>query len=172
MKFNGNRFFRRSHRRKGYDYSLAGAFFVTINVKNRQRLLCEIKNNVVNLSKIGNIVKESWEKIPGHFKDVRLDEFVIMPDHFHGIIVIQRKPAGNSEDLCENTDNNSKRRARDLGQIVAYFKYQSTKCINQLRHTPGLPFWQKDYHEHLIRNQDEMKIYRNYTRKNPIKWTK
>jgi len=68
MKFNGNRFFRRSHRRKGYDYSLAGAFFVTINVKNRQRLLCEIKNNVVNLSKIGNIVKESWKKFQAILK--------------------------------------------------------------------------------------------------------
>ncbi len=81
MKYNSDLHHRRSIRRRNYDYSLAGAFFVTICIKNRECLLGEICNNTVYLSDMGNIIKKSWLKIPEHFKDVRLDRFVIMPNH-------------------------------------------------------------------------------------------
>jgi REP element-mobilizing transposase RayT len=119
---------------------------------------------------MGNIVKESWLKIPGHFKDVRLDQFVIMPNHLHGIIVIQRKPSKDIDVLLSDVDPGSRRRARDLGQIAAYFKYQSTKIINELRDTPGFPVWQRGYYEHIIHDEEEMKKYRKYIQENSANW--
>jgi putative transposase len=170
MKYNAASHHRRSIRRRGYDYSLAGAYFVTICIKNRDCLLGEIGNDKVYLSRMGNIVKESWMKIPVHFKDVRLDQFVIMPNHLHGIIVIQRKPSKDTDVLPPDVDSINKRRALDLGQILAYFKYQSTKIINELRDTPGFPVWQRNYYEHIIHDEEEMKKYRKYIIENIVNW--
>ena len=170
MKYNTDFQHRRSIRRKSYDYSLAGAYFVTICIKNRECLLGGTRNNKVYLSSMGNLVNESWIKIPGHFEDVRLDRFVIMPNHLHGIIVIQRKPSKDIDIISSGVDSNPKRRARDLGQIVAYFKYQSTKIINELRKTPGSPVWQRNYFEHIIHDNEEMEKYRKYIQENPFNW--
>jgi REP element-mobilizing transposase RayT len=169
MKYDSDLRHRRSIRRREYDYSLAGAYFVTICIRNRECLLGEICNNTAYLSSIGNIVKKSWLKIPGHFKDVRLDRFVIMPNHLHGIIIIQRKPSKDT-DIISEVDSNSKRRALDLGQIVAYFKYQTTKIINKINKTPGSPLWQRNYYEHIIRDEEEMKKYCKYINENPKNW--
>ena len=173
MKYNSDFYHhRRSIRRGNYDYSLAGAYFVTICIKNREFLLGEIRNNKVYLSNIGNIVKKIWEKMPGHFIDVRLDRFVIMPNHLHGIIVIQRKPSKDTKFISSKADSHPKRRALDLGQIVAYFKYQSAKIINEINKTPGSPFWQRNYFEHIIHNKEEMGKYRKYINENPVNWDK
>jgi REP element-mobilizing transposase RayT len=133
-------------------------------------LLGEICNNTVYLSSIGNIVKKSWLKIPGHFKDVRLDRFVIMPNHLHGIIIIQRKPSKDTDIISSEVDSNHKHRALDLGQIVAYFKYKTTKIINEINKTPGSPLWQRNYYEHIIHDEEEMKRYRKYINENPKNW--
>jgi len=173
MKYNSDLYHhRRSIRIGNYDYSLAGAYFVTICIKNRECLLGEIRNNKIHLTSIGNIVKKFWEKIPGHFKDVRLDRFVIMPNHLHGIIVIQRKPSIDTEVISSKVDSNPKRRSLDLGQIVAYFKYQSTKIINEINKTPGSPLWQRNYFEHIIHDKEEMRKYRKYINENPVNWHK
>jgi len=170
MKYNVDLHHRRSIRRNEYDYSLAGAYVVTTCINNRECLLGETRYNKVYLSNMGNIVKRAWIKIPEHFKDVRLDRFVIMPNHMHGIIVIQRKPSKDIDVLPSKVNSNSKRRARDLGQIVAYFKYQSTKLVNDLRKTPGSPLWQRNYYEHIIHDKEEMIKYHKYIQENPANW--
>jgi len=79
---------RRSIRLQGYDYTQAGAYFVTICVEHRECLFGEIADGDVRLSKCGQIVQTHWENIPHHFPNVELDAFVIMPNHLHGIVVI------------------------------------------------------------------------------------
>jgi len=173
MKYNSDFYYhRRSIRRGNYDYSLAGAYFVTICIKNRECLLGKISNNKVHLTSSGDIVKKFWEEIPGHFEDVRLDRFVIMPNHLHGIIVIQRKPSKGTGFISSEDDSHPKRRPLDLGQIVAYFKYQSTKIINEINKTPGSPLWQRNYFEHIIHDKEEMRKCRKYINENPLNWHK
>ncbi len=145
---------RRSIRLPDYDYSSEGAYFVTICTKNREGLFGEIRNGTVELSKIGQIVRDYWLEIPKHFGNVQLDEFVIMPNHLHGIINITKK---NSDFTCRgevtspgggNTGGETPPLQKPvLGKIIAYYKYQTSKLANQLRRTPGIPIWQRNYYE-------------------------
>ncbi len=111
-------------------------------------MLGKISNDEVRLSKYGEIVEKWWGQVPHHFTNVECDDYVIMPNHFHGIIVIL--------DHLENVHSPT------LGNILAYFKYQSTKEINLIRRTPGTRFWQRNYHDHIIRNIDDYRIIYDY----------
>jgi putative transposase len=124
------------------------------------------------------MVKQWWLKIPLRFKNVTLDQFQIMPNHFHGIIVINDEmchgqyvgvgfPDPNGLSLNDHGRGN---RAPTLGQMVAYFKYQSTKQINQLRKTPGQRLWQRNYYEHVIRTENDLNKIREYIKINPQIW--
>ena len=126
----------------------------------------EIINEKMVLSKIGEIVQQYWYEISKYFGNIILDEFVIMPDHMHGIIIID-----NERCRDEVTPSLLHYRQRPtLGQIVGYFKYQSTKSINEFRNTPGDSIWQTRFHEHIIRNKQELNIKRKYIINNPINW--
>ncbi|OGI20681.1 MAG: hypothetical protein A3B68_09050 [Candidatus Melainabacteria bacterium RIFCSPHIGHO2_02_FULL_34_12] len=161
---------RRSIRLKEFNYSQNGYYFITICTKNRECYLGKIINKKMTLSNEGKIVLQYWNELPNHFSNVGLDEYVIMPNHLHGIIVI------------ENDLNNDNRNAQcrggvtpplqhyTLGQIIAYLKYQTTKTINQFYKTPGKPFWQRNYYEHIIRNESELTRIHEYIRNNPIQW--
>ena len=169
MKYNPAIHHRRSIRLKNYDYSQAGAYFVTICTQGRECLLGEIVNASTSLSQYGTIVQQVWEQIPHHFSSVNLDAAVIMPNHFHGIIVIAR----NDSPVHQNFRNalpKQESKIPTLGQIVAYFKYQSTKLINSMRDMTGVKFWQRNYYEHIIRNETSLARLRTYIEKNPQKW--
>jgi REP element-mobilizing transposase RayT len=127
----------------------------------------------------------AWHAIPEHFPYTGIDEFVVMPNHFHGIIVIYHdncrgevsSPASPISMLpISKTKQTTKGggtpplRKRTLGQIVAFFKYQSAKQINQTRNTPRCPVWQRNYYEHIIRSEEEMNRIRQYIIDNPAKW--
>lgn len=159
-KYNPQIHHRRSIRLKNYDYSQAGAYFVTICIQNRDCLLGNIENQAIQLNEYGLIVQEIWEHIPLHFNNVELDAAVIMPNHFHGIIIITS--CGSPQKIQKNKTN--------LSTIVAYFKYQTTKLINQKRHQIGIKLWQRNYYEHIIRNENSLQILRQYVQQNPIKW--
>ncbi len=88
MKYNPSKHHRRSTRLRGYNYSSSGAYFITANIQNRLRLFGDVNENGMQLSYIGKIAQQCWENIPNHFPRVELDEFIIMPDHMHGIIFI------------------------------------------------------------------------------------
>ena len=172
MKYDPEKHHRRSIRLKKYNYSSPGHYFVTICVQNRECILGKIVNGQMVLNEWGKIVRDCWQWLEKQYPNVELDEFIIMPNHMHGIIII------NDLDCRGDSRNETIRRGGvtpplqnpTLGQIVAYFKYQSTKQINQLRQTPGTKFWQRNYYEHIIRNERELYAIRNYIRNNPLKW--
>ena len=167
MKPKPNRPHRRATRLRGYDYSLPGAYFVTICVQDRKCLFGHIIDGQMQSNEIGKIVVKNWNHIPQHFSAVELDECVVMPNHIHGIITLDtvgarspRPPALRKGAVSSPT----------LGQVVAYFKYQSTKYINQRHNTPGTCIWQRNYYDHVIRDDIGLQRVREYIRNNPTQW--
>lgn len=167
-KFDPQRLHRRSIRLKGYDYSSEGAYYVTIVAQGRECLFGEIVDGEVILNEYGKIIQKWWNEIPIHFPNVELGAFVIMPNHVHGIIFIFEERRGEVLSPRENPNNNNLNandqggetpplRKPTLGQIVAYFKYQSTKEMNKIE-TPNAitRFWQRNYYEHIICNEKEL----------------
>ena len=150
---------RKPTRLQDYDYSQPGAYFVTICAQHRKCLFGTIVDGQMQLNAISKIVVECWNRIPQHFPSVALGESVIMPNHIHGIIACNPVGAG----LPRPT-------SPVLGKIVAYFKYQSTKYINQYRNTPGTRIWQRNYHDHIIRDDVDLQRIRQYIQDNPMKW--
>jgi REP element-mobilizing transposase RayT len=177
MKYDPNKHNRRSIRLKGYDYSQAGAYFVTIVAYQRECLFGEIVGDDVVLNDYGRVVKKWWHTIPVHFPTIETFTFVIMPNHVHGIILITDDGRG----VVSAPDDNMKikhvgretlpLRRPTLGQIVAYFKYQSTKEMNAMDGTGTITkFWQRNYYERIIRDEREMDHIHNYIESNPSMW--
>ena len=175
---------RRAMRLRGYDYSQPGAYFVTTCVQHRKCLFGTIIDGKMRLNEIGQIVVECWKHIPQHFPSVELGGSVIMPNHFHGIISWNNRRGEVSSSVDTNphrrgevpssVDTNPHRRGEvpspSLGKIMAHFKYQSTKHINQHHNTPGTRIWQRNYHDHIIRDDPDLQRLRQYIQDNPMKW--
>lgn len=163
------KYHRHSLRLRDYDYSQSGAYFITICTKNKECLLGEIINGktpLVRLSPVGKIVRKFWLEIPEHFPNVELDEFVIMPNHIHGIIIIKDSVGAIHElPLLQLF-----RRKMLIPKIVGWYKMRSAKHINTIRRTPGMSVWQRNYYEHIIRNEESLNRIREYIINNPIKW--
>ncbi len=149
---------RRSTRLRGWDYSRAGVYFVTICTYQRECWLGEIVDGQMRLSAAGHLVEEQWYAIPNHFDCVALDSFVVMPNHVHELIVICR--GGVTPPLRKPT----------LGRIVAYYKYQTTKAVNVFLDASGNRLWQRNYHDRIVRNERELRAIRQYIRQNPAHW--
>ncbi|MFN7962334.1 MAG: transposase [Thermoanaerobaculia bacterium] len=164
-------------------------YFVTLCTLHRQCYLGEVTGGVSSLSAAGRLALGAWQAIPVRFPHVRLDSFVIMPNHLHGILVIGDATAawpGTASDLesaqpptttlgsalavGSSRHPTSVRSRPTLGQVVAYFKYQSSKLINNLRVTPGVPVWQRNYFEHIVRHQQSLERIRDYIENNPLRW--
>ena len=115
------------------------------------------------------IVRRQWQKLPEKFPNLVLDEFVIMPNHIHGIFIINNVGVGAIHELP--LQNKIERRRMLVPKIVGYFKMNSAKYINKLRNTPGISVWQRNYYEHIIRNENELTKIREYIQNNPLKWS-
>lgn len=147
----------------------------------------------MRINVLGGMVQKWWMELTHRFKDIGLDEFIIMPNHMHGIISIADDCRGEvPSPLLKNktqgqgdpapTETNGKQRGGEtsplhknirkytLGQIVAYFKYQTTKDINESHGTIGIPLWQRNYYERIIRNEIELNKMREYIFNNPLNW--
>jgi len=183
---------RRSPTRlRDYDYRQPGAYFVTICAQHRKCLFGAITDGKMRLNEIGQIVVECWERIPQHFPSVELGECVIMPNHFHGIISwgimearaphlpknINTRRGEVTSPVNTNPTNRSgevtspaRKGSPALGKIVAYFKHQSTKHINQHHNKPGTRIWQRNYYDHVIRDDPDLQRLRQYIQDNPMKW--
>ena len=142
---------KKSLRLDGYDYSQSNVYFVTICTKDRE--------SSININEINLIIRQVWENLPEHYENIILDEFVIMPNHVHGIIIIQDDTVG--ADL---------RSARSLSEIVRVFKSFSTRELNKHFKTSGQSFWQRNYYDHVIRGEKDLYSKRKYIRENPLKW--
>ncbi len=154
---------RRSIRLPGYDYSKNGAYFVTICTQNRECLFGTIVDGEMQLNQFGKIAADTWNWLRNQYNYVVLDQWVVMPNHLHGIIVINNDCRGGSR--TAPTVNR-----KPLGRLIGAFKTVSTKHINQIRTTPGVRIWQRNYWEHIIRNDGDLNRIRQYIMDNPIKW--
>jgi len=166
---------RRSIRLKGYDYTRAGAYFVTICTKDRACLFGDVADGVMRLDQMGHIVRQCWLAIPDHVPHVLLDEFVVMPNHVHGIIVIMATHivGATHASPLQNDDTPTRPRGpqrQSVASIVGSFKSAATKRINEQRGTPGAPVWQRNYYEHIIRDDESLNRIRQYIAENPLHW--
>jgi putative transposase len=163
----------RPPRLSGHDYRSTGAYFVTTNAFQRSWLFGEVGSGQVQLNQYGRILEEEWLRSQLLRREVALDAFVVMPDHFHGIVVLSGSDEGN---VCETAGaaNNPgaclRRHPRSLGSLMAGFKSATTRRINTLRGSPGRAVWQSNYHEHVIRNERELAGIRTYIQNNPLKY--
>ncbi len=180
MTYNPDIHHRRYIRLKEYDYSCAGAYFVTICAWQRECLFGDIVDGEMLLSDCGWAVDTVWCELPERFKHVSLDEYVIMPNHFHGIILLADTvgalPAGRPDGNCADKQGRAVGVAPtgpvsgSIGAIMAQFKSNVTKRINIIRDNTGCTVWQRNYYERVIRNDDELARAREYIVNNPFKW--
>ena len=160
---------RRSIRLQGYDYRQEGAYFVTICVQNRSCLFGEIINDTMQLNEAGSMLARQWQMLPQRFANVRLDVFVVMPNHIHGIIVLTD---GIMEPPSEATTRVT---PASLGDVVGAYKSLTTvEYVRGVKASRWTPFdgklWQRNYYEHIIRNESALHDIRHYIIHNPAKW--
>jgi REP element-mobilizing transposase RayT len=167
---------RRSIRLPAYDYRWPGAYFVTICTPERSCLFGGVTSGAVVLNATGRIVESCWQAIPTHFPNVILDEFVVMPNHVHGIVILaeaDRSAVGAQHAVPlqrESLRQFQKPPAESLSSVIGSFKSASTRQINLLRGTSGAPVWQRNYYEHVVRNEEDLQAIRQYIRDNPAQW--
>ena len=157
---------RKANRKKHYNYSSAGYYFVTICTKDRLSFFGKIEDGKMFLNECGEIVRKCWLEIPGHFPNVKIDEFVVMPNHFHGIIIIN-DPVGNRH-ACSLQDIYENRQHQKLPVIIGSFKSAVTKLIH--RKYDNIFQWQKSYYDHIIRDESSLNNIQSYIRQNPQNW--
>jgi putative transposase len=217
---------RKSTRLRGYDYSQPGAYFITVCIHDRKKYsFGNVVDGAMAENDYGKIVRNCWNDLPSHYPQIRLDEFVVMPNHFHGIIVIcdsasvgarssrptelarpetaglsrpnetwqmetswSSRPTELRDSETGRDDENTGRddraptktsmdattqtpiRTPTLGDMVAYFKYQTTKRINAIRQNGIDKIWQRNYYDHIIRDDKSLFNVRHYIRNNPANW--
>jgi len=169
---------RRSIRLNDYDYTEQGVYYVTICVEGRKCVFGDVWCGEIILNGMGRIVARNWNELPEHFPNIKIDEFIVMPNHTHGIINIVGAGFPRPDDNGYGNDGKGRgdhdkgrgNRAPTLGQIVAYFKYGTTKQINAIRQTPGIRLWQRNYYEHIVRNEPDLARIREYIVNNPVQW--
>jgi REP element-mobilizing transposase RayT len=187
MVYNPAFHHRRSIRLKGFDYSSSGAYFITLCVKNRTKMFGYIEGGKMILNAAGIAAQLCWQDIPLHYPFASLDMFVIMPDHIHGIILINKFDTmpGNKFNMLSRPDCNSvannhspktsapeskrpKGTSKTIGSVVRGYKIGVTKWFRQ--HTLVESVWQRDYYENIIKNYDDLNKIRKYIINNPLKW--
>ncbi len=183
---------RHTIRLPGYDYTQPGAYFVTIVTQDRINRFGEIQNGNMVINKIGCIIQTCWLDLPHRFPGIELDEYVIMPNHFHGIIFITENMAGAMDTPVSRrgspcgcpapgqTDQGvgtspTPTKQINLGDIVGAFKSITTDQYIAGVHQSGWPpfhrrLWQRNYYEHIVRNEAEWQKIRQYIRNNPLQW--
>ena len=170
---------RRTIRLPHYDYASPGAYFVTVS-KHLRAYSFELEG-------VRQVLEQTWREIPRHFPNAATDEFVVMPNHVHGIVWVleghgaadQRsrvRPrevgAQHAAPLRYGARRTSRRAVQpgSLGAIVRSFKAAAASRVNLARGTPGLPVWQRNYYERVVRNEGELRRIREYIQLNPVKW--
>ena len=192
--FGTRKHHRQSTRLPGYDYSHNGLYFVTICSWRRECVFGEIVNGEMRLNELGEIVLETWHELPYRFPDIQFDQFVVMPNHVHGIIHIVGAPLVGAPNQTTNLSNKPKhqntignqnrgnknlnwagtRPAPTLGRVVGVFKsISAVQYIKYKRLNGSLsfhPLWQRNYHDHIIRNERSLNKIREYIVQNPPQW--
>jgi putative transposase len=158
MTFDNKIYHRKSIRLQNYDYSQAGAYFITVCTQNRECLFGDIVDDEMQFNNAGRIIQTIWNEIPMHCRQVELDEFVIMPNHFHGIFFICPSELGAASS------------APTLGQIMRRFKSTSAIAVNKSLGRSSQPLWQRNYWERVVRDEKELHGMQEYIVNNPRQW--
>ena len=177
---------RRSIRLPNYDYSQPGAYYVTIVAWHRECLFGDVANGEMKLNKVGEIVQWEWEELPKRLQYIELGAYVVMPNHFHGILIFHRHVGATRQDLTQartgkvslpfvTTDGIDGSplhgpKPASLGAIMAQFKSRVTKRLWKSPLLKGTPIWQRNYYEHIIRNERDLQNKTNYIEVNPLLW--
>jgi REP element-mobilizing transposase RayT len=188
-KFDPQKHHRRSIRLPNYDYSQSGAYYVTIVAWHRECLFGEVVNREMRLNKVGQIVQWEWWELPKRLRYIELGAFVVMPNHFHGILMFH-DPVGATRQgvtdyisgkvslpnvTTEGMDGSPLPRgpkSASLGAIMAQFKSRVTKRLWKTPSLKGIPIWQRNYYEHVVRNEKDLKNKTDYIEANPMLWDK
>jgi REP element-mobilizing transposase RayT len=168
-RYDPSRHHRRSIRLRGFDYARPGTYFVTICTRQRECLFGEVIEGTMILSDFGQVVHEEWHKTSLVRPYVTLDAFVVMPNHVHGILMITDDRRGTAPP-CPYQGQFGHPIPRSLPTIIRAFKSATTQRVNQMRGTPGMPLWQRNYYEHIVRDEDELNQIRRYISENLLKW--
>ena len=174
MKPDQPTYHRRSIRLDGFDYSQNGAYFVTLVTFQRQCLLGKVLDGQMVLSSIGKIVREEWFSSANIRKEIHLDaeDFIVMPNHIHGVVQFVGaqglRPISNSGGRRPPLQ----RKPQSLSSFIAGFKSSATKRAIAFDGTIAGSIWQRNYYEHIIRNQNDLENIYKYIQFNPIQWTK
>ena len=166
---------RRSIRLPNYDYSQPGAYFITVVTRGRECLFGEIKEGAIDLQDAGQIVWDVWHSLPARYPQIALGAAVVMPNHFHGIVMINEIPVGaiHESPLRESPlrgNTGAERRRMTLPLVVGYFKMNTAKRINKILGSEGIPVWQRNYYERIIRDDEEYTRIHLYIETNIDNW--
>ena len=178
QKYDPNKHHRRSIRLKGWDYRAAGYYFVTICSYQREHSFGHVIDGKVVLSELGKIIMDEWLQTAVIRNHITLDQFIIMPNHLHGILVFEDPTVGASGSLAlePNTPSTDGRatstplRNASLGDVIGQFKSVVTKRYNRSQNSKGLNVWQRGYYERIVRNERELNAIREYIIENPLRW--
>jgi REP element-mobilizing transposase RayT len=222
MTLYKNKYRIESTRLPGWDYSSPGFYFVTICVKNRECLFGEIINGKMVVNEFGRIVQNCWDDLTNHYNRIKLDEFIIMPNHVHGILIILSENDYCNDSIssdCHNVETGFKpnvetglrpvlkggvpvipgrsnhivtgkslietglkpvstekskfqasQKRHGLSEIVRALKSYSAQRINKIRNSSGITIWQSLFYDHIIRDEDDLLMIREYIQNNPAKW--
>ncbi|HPN45452.1 MAG TPA: hypothetical protein PLP19_18315 [bacterium] len=188
---------------KNWDYSSPGYYFFTVCSKNRINIFGEIINNQLSINAAGKIVWDCWYDLPNHYPNLVLDEFIVMPNHIHGIICIIDNDHPNNIGVGDKfvetglrpvstidgpvstidgpvstdrpvstTNTNKKNTTHGLSEFIRALKSFSARRINKLDPGCANSIWQTRFHDHIIRNHDELCRIREYIKNNPVNWHK
>lgn len=154
---------RKRTRLAGFNYSNSGGYFITLVTHERINLFGEINNGVMVTNAIGRIVCDEWVRTTEIRPYIQLDEWCIMPNHFHAIVLINKS-------FTPVTGSSFHRTPHSLGSIIAGFKGSVTKRVNGINGSQGSPVWQRNYYDHVIRDDVDLNRIREYISNNPAKW--
>jgi len=179
VTYDPERHHRRSIRLKGYDYTQPSAYFVTICTQDRTCLFGEVADGKMRMNEAGLMVQSVWDQLPAFYPGVGTDAFIVMPNHVHGIVVTEPTPVGAGLVPAHNgiTPENraTTRVALTVGDVVGAFKSRVTVAYTRGVKKSGWPpfpgrFWQRNYYEHIIRNDESLNRIRQYILDNPARW--
>ena len=164
-----NHHHRRSLRLKDFNYTGSGAYFVTICTHNRECLFGNVRNGEMRFSETGGIVEAEWLNVAKARPNIKLDQFIIMPNHFHGILWIKVNDKGTAS--CAPTMLRFGHLVPDsLSAIIRSFKSAVTNRYNKKDESSGKTIWQRNYYEHVIRDEPSLNRIREYIIDNPLSW--
>jgi len=154
-----------TRRLRSWDYSTPGGYFVTVCTKHKDPFLGKIKDGAMHLSIAGNIVAEEWERTGSLRESVEIDEYVIIPNHLHGIIILHHVVETSRRGVL----NKRHQKSATLGTIINQIK---SVCTRKIRVSGFENFaWQSRFYDHIIRDETDLDRIRKYIRQNPLKWS-